>query len=93
MNSDSVFVPSVHMSINHLQILGAEILANMKQVSHRGPPVLERSVSVWRFLFGACELINGVVCKVTIADIMLKMLGASIQSSGRPDVRDLCKPV
>jgi hypothetical protein len=45
------------------------------------------------FLFGACELINVVVCKGASANIILKMLGASVQSSGRPDVRDLSKLV
>jgi cystathionine beta-lyase family protein involved in aluminum resistance len=88
-----VFVPGVYvLSINYLQI-GAEILANMKQVSHRGPPVLERSVSLLSGTFCSAHVINIVVCKGATANIMLKMLGASVQSSWRPDVRDLCKPV
>lgn len=38
------------------KMLGAEILADMKQVSHRGPPVLERPVS----------LLSGAFCLVLV---------------------------
>ena len=56
----------------------------MKQVSYKGPKILQWSVSLTVFhcfLFGACKLIHIFVCKeIRAIAIILKIVGTSVQS-------------
>ena len=56
----------------------------MEQVRNRGPTVLEWPVNltlIWRFVRGSCVLIHTSVCQETkTAEIMLKILGATVQN-------------